>query len=304
MNLCVWSAGGGPRGDVDGNDRMGKTEDQKSKGRDRFRIGLLSKTFVSIPNPVVPLDRRPSFTNLHSFIVMKLAVLLSLAASAVALSVGSHAARGAGHNGLAARLDNGTLGRRATLNKRQCRTRTNTVAPSSTSTSETPTSTPEPTSTSTYVEPTTSSSEDQWWTWIQPTSSTEEAQPTTTQASSGGGDSSSPISYYFAGTNSGQITYYATGLGACGWQSTDSDYIAAMSFDLFYGWPGSEGKSNGNEACGHTLNISRGSKTITVTVVDSCEACAPADVDLSPSAFQALADLSEGRVPITWTWAS
>ncbi|KAI5898124.1 uncharacterized protein SCHCODRAFT_02611184 [Schizophyllum commune H4-8] len=233
------------------------------------------------------------------------AVLLSVVAAAAALSVsrGPHA-----HDALAARMEsNGSLARRANLNKRQCRTRTNTVAPpTSTSSSAEPTTSDTPTSTQ-EAQPTTSSSssEDQWWTWpTSSSSSTEQAQPTQGSGGSSGGDSSNPISYYYAGTNQGQITYYATGLGACGWQSTDSDYIAAMSFTLFYSWPGSEGANNGNGVCGHTLEISRGGKSITVTVVDSCEACGPTDVDLSPSAFQALGSLDEGRVPVSWKWVS
>lgn len=37
-------------------------------------------------------------------------------------------------------------------------------------------------------------------------------------------------------------------------------------------------------------------RTIEATVVDSCQACGPQDVDLSPSAFTALAPLSVGRL--------
>lgn len=153
-----------------------------------------------------------SFTLLHSFIVMKpFAVLLSVVAAAAALSVsrGPHA-----HDALAARMEsNGSLGRRANLNKRQCRTRTNTVAPpTSTSSSAEPTTSDTPTSTQ-EAQPTTSSSssEDQWWTWpTSSSSSTEQAQPTQGSGGSSGGDSSNPISYYYAGTNQGQITYYAS----------------------------------------------------------------------------------------------
>lgn len=139
------------------------------------------------------------------------AVLLSVVAAAAALSVsrGPHA-----HDALAARMEsNGSLGRRANLNKRQCRTRTNTVAPpTSTSSSAEPTTSDTPTSTQ-EAQPTTSSSssEDQWWTWpTSSSSSTEQAQPTQGSGGSSGGDSSNPISYYYAGTNQGQITYYAS----------------------------------------------------------------------------------------------
>ena len=35
-------------------------------------------------------------------------------------------------------------------------------------------------------------------------------------------------------------------------------------------------------------------------VVDQCPGCAHGDLDLSPQAFQVLAPLAQGRIPITW----
>ena len=45
-------------------------------------------------------------------------------------------------------------------------------------------------------------------------------------------------------------------------------------------------------------------RSVTVTVTDRCVACATTDLDFSPSAFQQLADLSQGRLyGMTWDWA-
>lgn len=40
---------------------------------------------------------------------------------------------------------------------------------------------------------------------------------------------------------------------------------------------------------------------VTVRIVDLCPECASGDLDLSPEAFQRIAPLADGRVPITWT---
>ena len=47
-----------------------------------------------------------------------------------------------------------------------------------------------------------------------------------------------------------------------------------------------------------------GGKSVTVTVVDRCEACAANDIDVSPKVFRELVSggLGEGRVPVQWVW--
>ncbi|CAG8612063.1 3624_t:CDS:1, partial [Dentiscutata heterogama] len=87
--------------------------------------------------------------------------------------------------------------------------------------------------------------------------------------------------------NSGDITFYDVGLGACGKTNSNSDKICALSRDLFGSSPG--GNSNKNKNCGRKLKITCGKKSVTVTVVDLCEGCSAEDVDLSPSAFNKLA---------------
>ncbi|TFK68766.1 hypothetical protein BDN72DRAFT_797272 [Pluteus cervinus] len=88
----------------------------------------------------------------------------------------------------------------------------------------------------------------------------------------------------------GEATYYYTGVGNCGAQSRDSDFIVALS--------GAEYSSGVH--CWQHIKIAYGEKTIDATVVDSCPGCARYDLDLSPAAFQALAPMQSGRIGIRW----
>lgn len=92
----------------------------------------------------------------------------------------------------------------------------------------------------------------------------------------------------------GEMTYYDPGTGnqvACGGFYTPSDRIAALGASDF----------DGRGVCGKTATVSYQGKTTTVRVVDRCEACKDGDIDVTPTAFQELADLSVGRVPgVNW----
>ncbi|KAH6847738.1 RlpA-like double-psi beta-barrel-protein domain-containing protein-containing protein [Chaetomium sp. MPI-CAGE-AT-0009] len=100
---------------------------------------------------------------------------------------------------------------------------------------------------------------------------------------------------------SGRFTYYNPGLGACGQNHGDGDLVVALSHaDFDPSTPG--GNPNNNPLCGRRLRASYSGKSVDVTVVDRCEACNSGDLDLSPAAFQALADLSLGVIQGTWEW--
>lgn len=102
---------------------------------------------------------------------------------------------------------------------------------------------------------------------------------------------------------SGQGTWYETGLGACGITNTDTDYIVAISqlyFDLYT----PAGNPNDNTLCGRQIKATYQGKSVVVTAVDRCEACAYYDLDFSPSAFSQLADQLVGRIDIEWEWIS
>jgi hypothetical protein len=106
------------------------------------------------------------------------------------------------------------------------------------------------------------------------------------------------------GTQTGQGTFYATGLGACGITNNDGQFIAAASHLLFDNFPGyTGGNPNANPMCGRQVTAHYQGKSVTVTLTDRCEGCAVGDLDFSPAAFNQLADPSAGRISgMTWTW--
>jgi len=90
----------------------------------------------------------------------------------------------------------------------------------------------------------------------------------------------------------GQATYYyATGAGACSFDSSKADtMIGAMNvFDY-----------EGSQVCGASVIVSGPNGTITIQIVDLCPECPAGNIDLSPKAFEQIADTSLGRVPISW----
>lgn len=106
----------------------------------------------------------------------------------------------------------------------------------------------------------------------------------------------------------GDLTYYGPGLGACGITSGDNDDIVAIAHALFDSQ--SQGSNpNANPLCGRMLRAqrfdSRVGKTVSLDlkVVDRCVGCQPTDLDVSPGAFNKLADPELGRVhDMSWAW--
>lgn len=90
----------------------------------------------------------------------------------------------------------------------------------------------------------------------------------------------------------GQGTYYdATGEGNCSFDKSPQDLmVAALNLTDYAG----------SATCGACIAIDGPSGSVTVRVVDSCPGCAKGDVDLSKQAFEKIAALSKGRVPISW----
>ncbi|CEP18843.1 hypothetical protein [Parasitella parasitica] len=103
-----------------------------------------------------------------------------------------------------------------------------------------------------------------------------------------------------SGEYSGDATYYNTGLGSCGWESAESELIVALNI----GQMENGANSNNNPNCGRSITATGPKGSVTVKVVDTCPGCANGDLDLSPAAFEKIADLSAGRVPISWSWSS
>ncbi|CAG8486858.1 1254_t:CDS:2 [Ambispora gerdemannii] len=95
---------------------------------------------------------------------------------------------------------------------------------------------------------------------------------------------------------SGDGTYYNTGLGACGIESHDSDFIAAINKPQF----GDSQNPNTNPICGKQASVKGPKGSVTIKILDMCPECVYGSLDLSPAAFDQIADRSAGRVKITW----
>jgi expansin (peptidoglycan-binding protein) len=97
---------------------------------------------------------------------------------------------------------------------------------------------------------------------------------------------------YAGERESGVATYYnANGGGNCSFDPTPGDLdVAAMNAPEY----------DGSAACGACVAIAGPKGNVTVRIVDQCPECEKGHLDLSKSAFAKIADLSAGRVPITW----
>jgi expansin (peptidoglycan-binding protein) len=64
-----------------------------------------------------------------------------------------------------------------------------------------------------------------------------------------------------------------------------------------------DGNPNKNTICNKRIIVTGPKGTVEVSIVDKCPECKKGDVDLSPTAFDMIADRVDGRVAITWKWA-
>jgi expansin (peptidoglycan-binding protein) len=112
-------------------------------------------------------------------------------------------------------------------------------------------------------------------------------------------------------TFEGDLTYFQTGLGACGETNSDSDNIVSVSHIIFDAAGSSSskgGNSNFNPLCGLMLRAERYDedrgerRSVDLKVVDRCTGCQSNDLDVTYSAFDKLASRSRGRVEVTWAW--
>ena len=124
---------------------------------------------------------------------------------------------------------------------------------------------------------------------------------TTAETTTSAAISTSTSTSTSSGSYSGEGTFYDTGLGACGWVNSDSDYIVAMDIKTFNAH-NVDGNPNHNSLCGKKIRAYHEGKSVDVKVVDACEGCLVNDLDFSPSAFEQLAAFSVGRIDITWEW--
>jgi expansin (peptidoglycan-binding protein) len=106
---------------------------------------------------------------------------------------------------------------------------------------------------------------------------------------SGGSSGGGPV---LGQSQQGVATYYsADGTGACGFDASPNDLnVAAMDQPE---WAGSG-------VCGECVVVTGPKGNVTVRIVDECPGCEVGHLDLSQQAFAQIADVSAGRVPITW----
>jgi len=103
----------------------------------------------------------------------------------------------------------------------------------------------------------------------------------------------------FTLSGEGEGTFYSpgVGLGACGAQNGDAEFVAALNIEQFGGYV----NPADSPACGACINITGPKGSINVKVVDKCPGCKHGDMDLSPVAFEQIADMAAGRVKIAWS---
>lgn len=107
--------------------------------------------------------------------------------------------------------------------------------------------------------------------------------------------------------HTGDLTYYDTGLGACGLTSSASDNVVSISHFVFDAVQVG-GNPNSNPLCGRRIRARRwhegekGERSLDLRVVDRCTGCQPQDIDVSYGAFDKLAVRDHGRVTVEWAW--
>jgi expansin (peptidoglycan-binding protein) len=105
----------------------------------------------------------------------------------------------------------------------------------------------------------------------------------------GSGGSAPPIGQ----VQQGIATYYETanGGGACSFDPSPDDLdVAAMNAEQW----------GGSGVCGACATVVGPKGSVVVRIVDLCPECKKGHLDLSPQAFEKVADLVKGRVDITW----
>ncbi|MEU9047529.1 expansin EXLX1 family cellulose-binding protein [Kitasatospora sp. NPDC048343] len=137
-----------------------------------------------------------------------------------------------------------------------------------------------------------------------PRPSTATATATASPSAAAGGTRTAPVTTSPAGrikpgsSYPGVATSYdaADGNGACSFGPSGDLMIAAMNHTDY----------ESSSACGaYVLVRAANGASITVRIVNECPLpCAPGQLDLSHEAFGKLAELSVGRLPITWTLLS
>jgi expansin (peptidoglycan-binding protein) len=95
----------------------------------------------------------------------------------------------------------------------------------------------------------------------------------------------------------GEATYYdfANGDGACMFGPSPNDMnVAALNAPDY----------SSAAWCGACADVTGPNGSVRVRIVDECPECPSGNLDLSPQAFQQIAELAQGRVSITWSFVA
>lgn len=102
---------------------------------------------------------------------------------------------------------------------------------------------------------------------------------------------STPEEQTYGEVHRGEATYYrATGEGNCSFDASDDLMVAALNTTDY----------STAAMCGAYIAVSGPKGTVTVRVVDRCPGCKPGGLDLSRQAFERIADITDGRISVTW----
>lgn len=97
----------------------------------------------------------------------------------------------------------------------------------------------------------------------------------------------------------GDITYYAVGLGSCGYDDSGKDNtenIVALAGSLYTAMAGTD-------LCNKTITIEANGKSVVGQVRDKCPPCTEGSIDVSEKIFMELfGSLDSGRSAVTWSF--
>ncbi|CZT24708.1 uncharacterized protein RCC_10436 [Ramularia collo-cygni] len=93
----------------------------------------------------------------------------------------------------------------------------------------------------------------------------------------------------------GDVTYYAVGMGSCGFTSTEDEKVVAVSHEIMSAYNGAN--PNANPLCGTYITITgKDGNKYPAKIVDTCPGCDKGSLDLPQAYFNKITGNGDGRV--------